>query len=116
MQTFADVKTWSTKPEAVGEVVWAKRGWAVVGADEVGCKSCGKHVVVNLDGEKKEAENEVEGDGRWWMDDADKKLIERYQSLVVEGHDESCLWRKSGCKGRITNNHFVTMAQLIYCR
>jgi hypothetical protein len=41
----------------------------------------------------------VEGNGKWWMDDADKKLIERYESLVVEGHDESCLWRKSGCKG-----------------
>jgi hypothetical protein len=104
LKTFADVKTWSAKPDAVSEVVWAKRGWAVVGLDEVGCRSCGKHLVVKLDEQDDDHGTEPvtkeSEDDKWWMDDADRKLVERYESLVSEGHDESCLWRKSGCKGR----------------
>ena len=104
LKTFADVKTWSAKPEAVNEVVWAKRGWAVVGSDQVGCRACGKHLVVMLDKDDEDTEPESDSkeseDNKWWMDDADRKLVERYKSLVVEGHSESCLWRNSGCKGK----------------
>jgi hypothetical protein len=109
LKTFADVKKWSPKPSGVDEVAWAKRGWINVGLEEVSCRSCGKRLVVKLETngahreyQKNTLNGKDETDGqKWWIEEAEKGLVERYESLVVEGHSEACLWRKSSCKGMI---------------
>jgi hypothetical protein len=106
LRTFADVKRWRPKPPAVGEVAWARRGWEVVGDDEVACSFCGRHVVLRLDGGGGGGGGEHEGDGggnasedKWWTVEAEEKLVAKYEALVVSGHSEECLWRAAGCKG-----------------
>jgi C3HC zinc finger-like len=103
LKTFADVKTWNPKPKSIDEVTWAKRGWMNIGPEEVSCRSCGKRLVVKL--EAKPDSNPVQdsqqddGEQRWWIEEAEKSLVEKYESLVVDGHAEGCLWKKGGCKG-----------------
>ncbi|KAF4310252.1 Zinc finger C3HC-like protein [Botryosphaeria dothidea] len=94
MKTFADVKVWSPKPDKLSEVEWAKRGWVCENLNTVACKGgCEKRLVVKLEPKKKDdnAEDILEGD-------LDEALVERYAKLIVDGHDEGCLWRRAGCK------------------
>jgi len=30
-------------------------------------------------------------------------LVDKYVELIVESHDESCLWRQRGCDGKSGN-------------
>jgi hypothetical protein len=103
LKTFADVRSWTPKPAAIGEVEWAKRGWTVVAKDTVGCKGgCEKRLVVRITEEeenRKPKENE-DGDD-WWMGDLEKEMVNKYKSLIVDAHAKDCLWRRAGCKDDI---------------
>ncbi|KAK3707746.1 Golgi membrane exchange factor (Ric1p-Rgp1p) subunit [Vermiconidia calcicola] len=110
LKTFASVSLWHPKPDAVNEVEWAKRGWVCVDVNTVACKGgCEKRVVVSLNSAKKVTEQQREQVERAEVDgEEDEKetdhaafeqaLVERYQDVIVEGHGQSCLWRKTGCK------------------
>lgn len=99
LKTFADLRGWTPKPPAIGEVEWAKRGWTVVAKDTVGCKGgCEKRLVVRVaDGGKEEGRD----DDDWWMGDVEREMAERYRGLIGEGHAEECLWRRKGCEDDI---------------
>jgi hypothetical protein len=104
LKTFSDVKVWGPKPDCINEVAWARRGWVVSGTNEVGCGGCGERVLVRLDNRDTDRGDNTSRDGedgedRWWGEEAEEKLIEKYESLIIEGHDAECLWRKSGSKG-----------------
>ena len=50
LKTFRSVSLWHPKPETIGEVEWAKRGWVCVDVNTVGCRGgCERRVVVSLD-------------------------------------------------------------------
>lgn len=106
LKTFADVRMWTPKPVGIGEVEWAKRGWIVTGKDTVGCKGgCEKRLLVKLVKEAKKTDEagqtEADEESSWWMGDVELALVERYKGLIIEAHDEGCLWRKAGCKDDI---------------
>ncbi|TID20664.1 hypothetical protein E6O75_ATG05428 [Venturia nashicola] len=104
LKTFADVRTWTPKPMGIGEVEWAKRGWSIAAKDTVGCKGgCGKRLLVRVVKEKKDATgpSEVDDESSWWMGDVELAMVERYKGLIIEAHDDDCLWRKAGCKDDI---------------
>ena len=49
LETFRRVDRWSSKPAAVSEVAWAKRGWICTDVSRVTCVGgCGGSVVVKL--------------------------------------------------------------------
>lgn len=49
LETFRRVDKWSSKPPAVNEVEWAKRGWSCTDTERVSCVGgCGGSVVVKL--------------------------------------------------------------------
>lgn len=81
LASFRFVDKWSAKPAAVNEVAWARRGWVCVDKDRVRCAMCRKEVLVKVDG------------------DDERAVVDRYEDMVVDEHDESCLWRKRGCDG-----------------
>jgi len=99
LQTFT-VKKWSTKPDAISEVEWAKRGWGCEGWNTVACRGgCEKRVVVKLRPKRKgEDGKEIEGSEDMGYE-VKPGLVERYAGLVVEGHEGECLWRRKGCGG-----------------
>lgn len=77
---------WSAKPTAVNEVVWARRGWVCFDKNRVRCNTCRAELLVGV-----ELDDEQTEDGR--------ALVVRYRAMVVDEHDESCLWRRKGCDG-----------------
>ena len=142
LKSFAPVTSWLPKPDdAVGEVAWAKRGWSCVGTETVGCRACGKRIVVDFRPSEYDARGKKRGskgdevDGKYGSariqttgagddedaggheaDEADadgddddgefeeafeQGLVEKYGTLIIEGHGESCLWRQAGCKDDI---------------
>lgn len=104
LKTFADLRNWSPKPVGIGEVEWAKRGWTIAAKDTVGCKGgCEKRLLVKVVKEKKDTSGTTETDDEssWWMGDVELAMVERYKGLIIEAHDEDCLWRKAGCKDDI---------------
>jgi hypothetical protein len=108
LKTYADVKIWSPKPDLISEVAWARRGWVAVARDEVACKSCGEHVVIKLESTRPdrnwetEKEKEKEPEEKWWTEETETSLVEKYESMIVEAHERTCLWKKSGCKGTVS--------------
>lgn len=57
LETFRRVDKWSSKPSAVNEVEWAKRGWSCTDIERVSCVGgCGGSVVVKLPDELDELE------------------------------------------------------------
>jgi len=109
LKTFSSVSKWHPKPDAVNEVEWAKRGWVCVDVNTVACKGgCEKRVVVSLtlpthaDGNTEgEGEEDADGDEDGNEDGEEgfeEALIGRYTALLVDGHADSCPWRKAGCK------------------
>ena len=97
LKTFADMKLWTPKPEAIGEVEWAKRGWFCEAKDAVFCRACEKRVVVWI--MKDEDKGEVL---EWWTEEAETELVDKYKDLIVDGHDENCGWRQFGSKGKLS--------------
>ncbi|OCK73710.1 zf-C3HC-domain-containing protein [Lepidopterella palustris CBS 459.81] len=113
LKTFADVKIWSSKPDRIGEVEWAKRGWICEGWNTVACKGgCEQRVVVLLRPKRKDKDgNEIENSEDISLEVEDE-LVDRYEDIIVTGHDEMCLWRKAGCKKDI---YHIPIAQRIRC-
>jgi hypothetical protein len=105
LQTFSSVSKWHPKPDAVNEVVWAKRGWSCVDVNTVACRGgCDRRIFVDLNVEPKVTSEVVDDDddnGTEGLMTLEAALIEKYQSLVVHGHADSCLWLKAGCKDDI---------------
>lgn len=115
LKTFSKVSDWHPKPEVIGEVHWAKRGWSCVDVNTVACKGgCERRVVVKLDtmgtvvkkalateaGAGADEDN-VEDDEEVDETELEQALAERYQDEIVNGHTETCLWRKAACKDDI---------------
>jgi hypothetical protein len=105
LKTFSNVTLWDPKPDSINEVAWAKRGWTVIAHNELSCKSCGERVLIKLDNhtyEEGDSSHEDEGEygGKWWSAEAEERLVEKYEALIIEGHEKNCLWRKSGSKGK----------------
>ena len=99
LKTFADVKLWTPKPDAIGEVEWAKRGWICEGINTVACKGgCEQRIVVRLRRKRKDdAGKEIEG-SEDYSAEVDEVLVGRYKEIMVNGHEERCHWRRAGCK------------------
>lgn len=111
LKTFSSVSLWHPKPEAISEVEWAKRGWVCIDVNTVACRrGCEKRVVVSLDLSKRASlerrQDADDGDGDDGDDDdaesaMEDALVERYKALIVDGHAETCLWHRAGCKDDI---------------
>ena len=103
LRTFNDLTHWTPgKPDEINEVAWAKRGWTLDeggGINRVACKKgCEQRAVVTLRPPRKDEEGkEIPGTEDWDQDVSDE-LVKRFESLIVEGHDEDCSWRtERGC-------------------
>lgn len=48
LASFQEITSWTPKPDRVGEVEWAKRGWVCHGKERVRCALCHKELVVKL--------------------------------------------------------------------
>ena len=100
LKTFSDLTTWTPgKPDAINEVVWAKRGWVCDGLNRVACKrGCEARVFISLRPKRKDAEGkEIEG-SEDFSEEVSDELVKRYEVMVVGAHKESCLWRVGrGC-------------------
>ncbi|KAI4130934.1 MAG: hypothetical protein LQ347_003189 [Umbilicaria vellea] len=105
LKTFRHVDKWMSKPEAINEVQWAKRGWRCVGKERAGCVGgCGKEVVIKLEEDPDDAESqpaESEQESNDWRKCAQEQLVRRYSDMIVSGHEGDCLWRTRGCDASI---------------
>lgn len=110
LKTFSSVSLWHPKLEEISEVEWAKRGWVCVDVNTVGCRGgCERRVVVDMASVAKQMGADGETDGEEQdTDDLEQDqeafeamLAERYKAMIPEGHSESCLWRRDGCKDDI---------------
>jgi hypothetical protein len=107
LRTFADVKRWTNKPDGIGEVQWAKRGWVCDTWNTVACKGgCEQRVAIKLYPKRKDAQGKEMDLTEDLTEDADEALVERYRELIVDGHYEDCLWRKRGCAGMCLWNRY----------
>ncbi|KAF2690010.1 zf-C3HC-domain-containing protein [Lentithecium fluviatile CBS 122367] len=99
LKTFANVKKWTNKPDAIGEVEWAKRGWSCDLWNTVACKGgCEQRVAVRLRPKRKDANDKEIEMSEDLSVDIDESLVDKYNALIVDGHHEDCLWRKRGCQ------------------
>lgn len=104
VKTFADVKRWTTKPDAINETEWAKRGWTCDAWNTVACKGgCEKRVAVKLRPKRKDSSGKAIEMSEDLSADVDEKLVGRFRELIGKGHAEDCLWRKRGCQGKHHN-------------
>jgi len=102
LKTFADLSNWTSKPDPINEVAWAKKGWICVGVNTVACKGgCEQRVVVALRPPRKDEEGKDIAGSEDYSVDVDDELVRRYVELVNIGHDEDCLWRSAGCRDDI---------------
>ncbi|KAK6200640.1 3'(2'),5'-bisphosphate nucleotidase [Pestalotiopsis sp. IQ-011] len=91
--TFQELTQWTPKPDKVNEIEWAKRGWVCRGKETVQCTLCHKEAVVKMS--KKEAdgrETPVLGGS-----ELEQALVKRFAELIIDAHQDDCLWRKRGC-------------------
>ncbi|KAF3907965.1 hypothetical protein ABW21_db0208026 [Orbilia brochopaga] len=105
LETFRSVSSWSTKPERINEVAWAKRGWVCMpnGKNRVRCTShCGGELVVKVDYDGFEVigdsdDEDIDSETARAEDGRLEALVSKYEELIITGHEEGCLWRKRGC-------------------
>jgi len=108
VKTFADVKKWTTKPDAINELEWARRGWSCDTWNTVACKGgCEKRVAVKLRPKRKDASGKAIEMSEDLSAEVDEKLVERFVELIEKGHANDCLWRKRGCQGKIMSLYRV---------
>lgn len=96
--TFQELTQWTPKPDKVNEIEWAKRGWVCRGKETVQCTLCHKEAVVKMS--KKEAdgrETPVLGGS-----ELEQALVKRFAELIIDAHQDDCLWRKRGCDGKFS--------------
>ncbi|KAI9691049.1 MAG: hypothetical protein M1822_008669 [Bathelium mastoideum] len=116
LRTFADVTRWTPKPDALSEVVWARRGWVCEGGptiassspssssssssvNTVACRGgCEARVVVRLRPHLRDGEGREIAGSEDYGAAMETALVERYVGLVVDGHGEGCIWRRIGCR------------------
>lgn len=116
LKTFADVKKWANKPDAIGEVEWAKRGWVCDTWNTVACKGgCEQRVVVQLRPKRKDASGKEIEMSEDLAEDVSEGLVEKFRDLIVDGHSEECLWRRRGCQG-ISSIVLLLALVLTHCR
>jgi hypothetical protein len=98
LATFQSLTDWTPKPDRVGELEWARRGWTCLGKERVRCALCNRELIVKLN------RKEVEGKEVSVMvaSEIAEALVERYVEMIVTSHHEDCLWRKRGCDGKST--------------
>ncbi|EMC99727.1 hypothetical protein BAUCODRAFT_348256 [Baudoinia panamericana UAMH 10762] len=107
LKTFSSVSLWHPKPDVIGEVQWAKRGWVCVDVNTVACRGgCEKRVTIDLDVVERpstvdDVDDSSDNDGFDERNAVEASLVERYRKLIVDGHAETCLWRKGGCRDEI---------------
>ncbi|KAI0120865.1 zf-C3HC-domain-containing protein [Hypoxylon sp. NC0597] len=91
--TFQELTEWTPKPDKVNEIEWAKRGWVCKGKERVQCTLCHKEVVVKIN------KREVDGKEAPVLvgSDIEQALVKRFVELIIDAHQEDCLWRKRGC-------------------
>ncbi|KAI2633319.1 zf-C3HC-domain-containing protein [Xylaria nigripes] len=91
--TFQELTEWTPKPDLVNEIEWAKRGWVCQGKERVRCTLCHKELVVKTN------TRTVDGQQVPVVVDSDVEqgLAKRFAELIIEAHDEDCLWRRHGC-------------------
>jgi hypothetical protein len=96
LHSFQELTEWTPKPDRVNEIEWAKRGWVCHAKERVRCTLCNKELVVNM--------NKREVDGKEVPvvvgSDFEEGLVKKYAGLIIEAHQDDCLWRKHGCNGR----------------
>ncbi|KAF4976906.1 hypothetical protein FZEAL_6482 [Fusarium zealandicum] len=107
--TFQEITDWTPKPDKVNEVEWAKRGWVCHGKETVRCLLCHRELVVKLnrkvvDGKEipvlvaSEIGTFPSMTMRLQANRAtEEALVDKYADLIVNSHQEECLWRKRGC-------------------
>ncbi|KAH9987273.1 zf-C3HC-domain-containing protein [Xylariaceae sp. FL0662B] len=91
--TFQELTEWTPKPDRVNEIEWAKRGWVCQGKERVRCTLCNKELVVNT------SKREVEGKEVPILvgSDFEEALVKKFVEMIIDAHQEDCLWRKRGC-------------------
>ncbi|PHH80058.1 hypothetical protein CDD82_1990 [Ophiocordyceps australis] len=93
LATFQELTDWTPKPDKVGEVQWAKRGWICHGKETVRCLLCHKQVVVKLDYKEPQGQDA----SALASAEVENALEEKYAELIVSSHQQDCLWRRRGC-------------------
>lgn len=88
LKTFADVRVWTPKPESVGEVEWAKRGWSCRAWNTVVCKGgCDGRVVVGLRPPRRDdAGREVEETEDFGVEIGALELVAKYMVLGADSN------------------------------
>ncbi|KXJ90508.1 C3HC zinc finger-like-domain-containing protein [Microdochium bolleyi] len=96
--TFQELTEWTPKPDRINEIEWAKRGWTCQGKERVRCALCNKELVVKLSSDKKVDGAPAGGSSTTLPgQQVEEAMITRFTELIVEAHQEDCLWRKRGC-------------------
>ncbi|KAL1594513.1 hypothetical protein SLS60_010273 [Paraconiothyrium brasiliense] len=112
LKSFADVKKWTNKPDALGEVEWAKRGWSCDSWNTVACKGgCEKRLVVRLRPKRKDKDAKELDMSEDLTVEVDPALVEKYQEFIIDAHHEDCLWKKRGCQDDIYHIPIPNRAQ-----
>ena len=109
LKTFSGrADRWAPKSDRIGEVTWAKRGWACVERETVRCAACRRRVHIDLritvPGRDDAVDEEgalggEDGDGEDWRDAALEGLVQRYERMITDEHGAECFWRTRGCDG-----------------
>ncbi|KAI1196405.1 C3HC zinc finger-like-domain-containing protein [Nemania serpens] len=91
--TFQELTEWTPKPDKVNEIEWAKRGWICQGKERVRCTLCHKELVVKTNTRTIDSIQVPAVVGS----DIEQGLVKRFSELIIEAHEEDCLWRRHGC-------------------
>lgn len=112
LATFQELTEWTPKPDKVNEIEWAKRGWVCHGKERVQCTLCHKELVVRTSKEQIDGKEVTVKLGS----DIEEALVKRFVDLIVDAHQEDCLWRKRGCDGKVlttSHNTLYTNSRMI---
>ena len=102
LETFRRVDRWSSKPAAVSEVAWAKRGWICTDVSRVTCVGgCGGSVVVKLPDELDEL------DGY----DADKVQERKDVRMLLSARNWEPMEVLTGCRCKARRGIYKTVGR-----
>ncbi|KAI0198365.1 C3HC zinc finger-like-domain-containing protein [Astrocystis sublimbata] len=107
--TFQELTEWTPKPDLANEMEWAKRGWICKGKERVRCTLCHKELVIKTNTKTIEGKEVPVVVGS----DVEAALAKRFSELIVDGHDEDCLWRKHGCDETLLRLHLAVPQQAL---
>ena len=112
LETFRQVTKWRiSSTEPINAAAWAKRGWTCIDTDLVSCGACREQLHVQVDVEEETSadttndendENDEPEENQYEaVSEVHSEIVKRYQSLIVNGHTDSCSWRRRGCDSSI---------------